>query len=229
MKRSEINQSIVDAKTLLSQIGFALPQFAYWSDDEWVDHADEIDTICKTMLGWDITDFGTGDFEHIGAVLFTLRNGEQKEGGKGTPYAEKIIYLKEGQRLPLHFHFTKTEDIINRGGGRMVIKLYNAKPNNAVDYETDVVVFMDGIAKKVHAGEELIIEKGNSITLTPRMYHLFGAVQGAGDLVAGEVSSVNDDNTDNYFAEQVSRFVAIHEDEKPIHPLCNEYAAALKK
>jgi len=223
MKRSEINQSIEDAKALLDRIGFALPRFAYWSTDQWASHTNDIGVIRKTMLGWDITDFGTGDFEHIGAVLFTLRNGEQKEGGVGTPYAEKIIFVKEGQRLPLHFHFTKTEDIINRGGGRMAIKLYNAKPDNAVDYENDVVVFMDGVKKRVGAGEELIIEKGNSITLTPRMYHLFGAMPGAGDLVAGEVSSVNDDNTDNYFAEPVSRFAAIEEDVLPIHPLCNEY------
>ena len=44
-----------------------------------------------------------------------------------------------------------------------------------------------------------------------------------GKLIAGEVSSVNDDKTDNYFAEPVSRFADIEEDEAPLHPLCNEY------
>lgn len=222
MKRSEINRAIEDANTVLNQIGFALPAFAYWNKDEWAKRADDVSVIRKTMLGWDITDFGTGDFNSIGAVLFTIRNGEQREGGVGTPYAEKIIFIKQGQRLPLHFHFSKTEDIINRGGGKMYIRLYNALPDDSVDYSSDVTVYMDGIAKKVRAGEEIIIDKGNSITLTPRMYHLFGAVQGAGDLVAGEVSSVNDDNIDNYFAEKVSRFAAIEEDEAPTHCLCNE-------
>ena len=73
----------------------------------------------------------------------------------------------------------------------------------------------------VHAGEEVIIERGNSVRITPRMYHIIAAKGGA--LIAGEVSSVNDDKTDNYFAEPVSRFADIEEDVAPLHPLCNEY------
>ena len=53
------------------------------------------------------------------------------------------------------------------------------------------------------------------------MYHIIAAKNGA--LIAGEVSSVNDDKTDNYFAEPVSRFADIEEDEAPLYPLCNEY------
>ena len=59
------------------------------------------------------------------------------------------------------------------------------------------------------------------------MYHLFWAKKGCGDLICGEISSVNDDKTDNYNAEKVLRFSDIEEDEKIIHPLCNEYEKVL--
>ena len=73
-------------------------------------------------------------------------------------------------------------------------------------------------------GEIIKIGVGDSISLTPYMYHLFWALEGAGDLLVGEVSAVNDDNIDNYFAEKFPRFGDIEEDEAPIVPLCNEYA-----
>lgn len=219
MKRSEVNQLLENAKALLEDNGFRLPSFAYWGLDDWKNA--KIDTIKKTMLGWDITDFGSGDYYKIGAVLFTIRNGKQGEGGLGTPYAEKIIVVPDGGRLPLHYHETKTEDIINRGGGTLWMKLYNAKEDNSVDYQSDVQVYCDGIKKTFKAGEEIEIGFGDSVTLTPRIYHVFGAKDG--DLICGEVSSINDDNTDNYFAEPVSRFAKIEEDELILHPLCNEY------
>jgi D-lyxose ketol-isomerase len=71
------------------------------------------------------------------------------------------------------------------------------------------------------------VRKGGSISLTPYLAHVFGPRPGTGDLIAGEVSKVNDDNTDNYFLEPVARFAEIVEDEKPLHPLCNEYAALI--
>lgn len=227
MKRSEVNASIEWAKDLLKKQNFCLPMFGYWELDDWRKNKDKTEVIRRTMLGWDITDYGMGDFAKVGSVLFTLRNGDQKTPGIGTPYAEKLIPVMDGQRLPMHFHFCKTEDIINRGGGVMFIRLYNAKPDNSVDYESDVSVCMDGVRHTVKAGEPLEVTPGNSITLTPRMYHLFGTKAGCGDVLIGEVSSVNDDNTDNYFAEAVSRFSTIEEDAPIIHPLCNEYDKVL--
>lgn len=223
MKRSEINEAIKWAKALLNENKIKLPEFGYWDVEEWRNHKGQIDIINKTMQGWDITDYGTEDFVHIGGVLFTIRNGDPKDESIGTPYAEKLIIMKDGQRLPTHFHHSKTEDIINRCGGILELKLYNAKKDKAIDYQSDVVVFFDGIRREVKAGEPIEILSGNSVTLTPYMYHNFGAKNGAGDLIVGEVSSINDDNTDNYFAESISRFAVIQEDEAPIHPLCNEY------
>ncbi len=70
---------------------------------------------------------------------------------------------------------------------------------------------------------------GESITLRPFVYHLFWAKAGAGDLICGEVSSINDDNIDNYNAEEVKRFATVVEDQPILHPLCNEYNTVLGK
>ncbi|MBC5648011.1 D-lyxose/D-mannose family sugar isomerase [Christensenella tenuis] len=226
MKRSEIQKEIKWAGELLKKHCFYLPEFAEWTLGEWKKNAEKIDVIRATMRGWDITDYGMGDFKTVGSVLFTLRNGVVGRN-IGTPYAEKVIPLHEGQRLPMHFHAVKTEDIINRGGGMMYMKLYNALPDGEPDREGHVNVSVDGILKTIGAGEEFLVGPGSSVSLTPRMYHIFGAKQGYGDLIVGEVSSVNDDNTDNYFYEKVSRFAEIEEDEELVYPLCNEYEKVL--
>lgn len=227
MKRSEINQYLQWAKTLLEANSIKLPPFGYWTMDDWKAKDEKIGTIKEVMLGWDITDYGMDDFETLGATLFTLRNGSLEDDSIGVPYAEKLIVLKDGQRLPNHYHASKTEDIINRGGGILAIKLYNSLENGDVDYESDVQVDMDGITYTVKAGEELHIPPGHSITLRPFVYHLFWAKAGAGDLICGEVSSINDDNIDNYNAEEVRRFAEVEEDEPILHPLCNEYNRVL--
>lgn len=161
------------------------------------------------------------------AVLFTLRNGSLKDPKLGTPYAEKLIMLKAGQRLPLHYHASKTEDIINRGGGVLAINLYNSLADGSVDYANPVIALLDGIEKEVMPGKILFIMPGESITLRPFQYHRFWAEGEQGDLLLGEVSSINDDHTDNFNAEPASRFTQIEEDEAVKHPLCNEYEKLL--
>ncbi len=223
MKRSEINASIAWAKDVLDRNNIRLPETAYWPPEKWRAHADAIGTIRRAMLGWDITDFGTGDFARVGAVLYTVRNGLLADPSVGVPYCEKFIVMKEGQRLPCHYHVSKTEDIINRAGGDLQVFLWNADPATGKRLDTDVLVFMDGIGRTFKAGAEIVVRKGCSISLMPYLAHVFGPKPGTGDLVAGEVSKVNDDNTDNYFLEPVARFADIEEDEPPLHPLCNEY------
>ena len=96
MKRSEINAAIKWAIGLLDKNNFKLPRFAYWTMEEWNRNKDHIDTLREVMAGWDITDFGSGDFDKIGAILFTIRNGKLGKPGTGSPYAEKILIFKEG-------------------------------------------------------------------------------------------------------------------------------------
>lgn len=222
MKRSEINAAVKWADELLKKNNIRLPLYAYWDMETWKAHRTELDTVKKVMLGWDITDFGTGDFSTVGAVLYTVRNGDMNDANVGVPYCEKYIVMKEGQRLPKHYHVFKTEDIINRANGVLAVYLWNT--NEAGEQlDTDVHVFMDGIERVFKAGEEILVYPGNSISLKPHIAHIFGPKPGMGDLVVGEVSKVNDDNTDNYFLEPTARFADIEEDEPALHPLCNEY------
>ena len=227
MKRSEVNAAIKWAKDFLKKENIALPEFADWTIDDWIKNKDKVTMIRKTMLGWDVTDYGLNTFGALGGVLFTVRNGDQKDQNIGVPYAEKYILLAEGQRLPVHFHFSKTEDIINRAGGVLALKLYMAKADESIDMKSDVIVYTDGIKRVVKPGALITVPVGGSITLTPYMYHEFWALEGEGDLVVGEVSSVNDDHIDNRFNPELPRFGGIEEDEETIYPLCNEYEKLL--
>lgn len=223
MKRSEINAAIVRAKDALRQANITLPFFSDFSAEDWKLHAERGANAVGVMLGWDVTDFNSGDFNRIGCTLFTVRNGSKT--GLGVPYAEKYLIFNDSpaQEIPLHFHFEKTEDIINRAGGVMCIELYNSLPDGELDRENDVVVYTDGFRNTVAAGTVMEITTGNSITLTPGLYHRIFAKEGTGILIAGEVSSVNDDTCDNRFYRPTERFCGITEDEAPLYPLVNEY------
>jgi D-lyxose ketol-isomerase len=222
MRRSEINQIIRDTDEFLRERRFLLPPFAYWTPDAWWAKGPEVREIVDRRLGWDITDFGRGDFERVGLLLFTLRNGapENLQHGRGKIYAEKILVAGVDQVTPLHFHWVKTEDIINRGGGRLVVQLYNSTPSDDLG-SSDVVVSIDGVQRTVPAGGTCILDEGESITLAPRCYHSFWAAEGR--VLAGEVSVVNDDARDNRFYEPVGRFPEIEEDEPPLHLLVGDY------
>lgn len=220
MKRSEINSAIAWAEKLLEENNIRLPELAYLSAEEA--RARDLKTVKSVMLGWDITDFGTGDFDKVGAVLYTVRNGLLEDPSVGVPYCEKYILMKPGQRLPEHYHVFKTEDIIVRAGGMLKLNLWNTdESGNRLN--TDVRIYMDGFERVFRAGEDILVTKGNSVSLTPHISHIFGPLDGTGDLVLGEVSKVNNDNTDNFFLEPTSRFADIIEDEAPRHLLCNEY------
>ena len=223
MKRSEIQEAVSWAKGFLKENGLALPMFADWSPEEWKDRRGEAETIIRTMRGWDVTTFGHDDFTRMGAVLFTIRNG-MPDGSCGCPYAEKLILMKEGQVLPNHYHLQKTEDIINRAGGVLLIRVWNSLPDGSVDREGDVRILTDGIEQWVPAGTDVEITRGNSMTIYPGLYHLFTPKPGGGDLIVGEVSSINDDRTDNYFEETRPRFIPVEEDCEIRVLLCNEYS-----
>ena len=220
MKRSEINALIKEAISFTEKMNFKLPPFAYWSPTDWEDKGEEFDEIRDNMLGWDITDFGSGNFEKVGLLLFTIRNGNGKNEKYKKPYAEKILISDVGQVTPCHFHWSKMEDIINRGGGELVIEVYNSTNDGELD-NTDVDINMDGRHFKVKAGSRVRLKPGESISIQQGMYHKFWA-EGEKVLV-GEVSMVNDDTADNRFYLPAGRFPEIEEDEAPIHYLANEY------
>jgi D-lyxose ketol-isomerase len=222
MKRSEINAIMREADAFIRSRGFYLPPFAYWTPEDWETKGEEVREIVENGLGWDITDFGRGDYQRFGLFLFTLRNGNPNnwETMQGKLYAEKIMVVGVDQVTPMHFHWNKSEDIINRGGGKLAIQLYNATEDDGFA-DTDVTVSMDGVKRVVKAGETVVLGPGESITLPTRLYHKFWGVEGR--VLIGEVSMVNDDNLDNRFYEPVGRFPDVEEDGPPLHLLVNDY------
>lgn len=225
MKRSEINRALREMETLTQKFSFSLPPFCHFTPEEWETKGSEYDEVRDNMLGWDITDYGLGDFEKVGFALITLRNGNQHDPKYKKVYAEKLLMLKEGQHSPMHFHWVKSEDIINRGGGTLLIHVYNDDGEGGLA-DTPVQVNSDGRTYTVPAGTAVELHPGESITLWPHQYHDFDVKPGTGDVLIGEVSMCNDDNTDNRFYESVGRFPEIEEDEPPYRLLCNEYPAA---
>jgi D-lyxose ketol-isomerase len=225
MKRSEINALIREAIEFLDTHHFKLPPFAFWTPEEWEQKGSETDEIRRNRLGWDVTDFGRGDFHRVGLTVFTIRNGNVKHPADRKLYAEKILIVEEGQVTPWHFHKSKMEDIINRGGGNLVIELANGTLDGKLA-DTAVTVSTDGVVRTVEARGKVVLTPGESITLVQGMYHTFYGDMGEGKVLVGEVSSVNDDETDNFFLDPIGRFPTIDEDEEPLHLLCTEYPLA---
>ncbi len=228
MKRSEINAIITESAAFIRSFGFVLPPFAWWSPTEMKARRADIGQLIDARLGWDITDYGRGDFAKLGLFLFTLRNGRAADlaRGSGMLYAEKIMISRKDQLSPMHRHATKAEDIINRGGGTLALQLYAATPDGDLDKKAPVSVPTDGVMRTFEAGGILRLAPGESVTLLPGVFHAFW---GEGkDVLIGEVSTVNDDATDNYFSDPISRFADIDEDVDPIHLLVSDYVPWLK-
>ena len=227
MKRSEINKALKEMEAFINGYRFALPPFCHFTPEEWLAKGHDYDEVRDNMLGWDITDYGLGDFYKTGFSLITIRNGNLAMKDKYTKtYAEKLLYLREEQYAPLHFHWKKMEDIINRGGGNILIRVYNSTPDEQLDKVGDVRVNLDGREVLVPAGTQVRLTPGESIAIAPFMYHDFTVENGTGPVLLGEVSECNDDNTDNRFLETMGRFPEIEEDEPPYRLLCNEYPKA---
>lgn len=220
MKRSEINQLIAESIAFFDSMNFKLPPWAFWKPEDWKGKAESCSEIAENMLGWDLTDFGSGDFHKFGLILFSIRNGNIKTDKK--PYAEKIMIVEEMQVTPMHFHWSKMEDIINRGGGNLVIELFNSEGDHQFSDKT-IKVKTDGVLRTVEPGGKVILIPGESICLYQGLFHRFYGEPGKGKVLVGEVSAVNDDAQDNNFFDPVGRFPDIEEDEEPLHLLASDY------
>src|SRR5436190_21402063 len=86
MKRSELNNAVLRAKTYFEKNGWAIPP-----DPQW-----------------DVTDFGLGEFDKSGLVLLNLADEPE--------YCEKLMFAVKDQITPAHQHHKKKEDIIVRKG-----------------------------------------------------------------------------------------------------------------
>jgi D-lyxose ketol-isomerase len=228
MKRSAIDAAILSALALADSCHFALPPLARWQRKTWERRDDLAETLARG-IGWDVTDFGHGDFARLGLTLLTIRNGTAGEWAAraGQVYAEKLMFSSAGQETPFHFHVAKTEDIINRGGGRLAVELHPSENvNGGLGLGGGrVCTLVSGVFTAIEAGHTLYLAPGEWIQIPTGVYHRFWAVDGP--VMGGEVSSVNDDAGDNVFLVPGARFPVIEEDAPALFLTVGEYPAAL--
>ncbi|MBT8153639.1 D-lyxose/D-mannose family sugar isomerase [Epibacterium ulvae] len=223
MKRSRINDIIAESDDMMRSFGFVLPPWAYWTPEEFKARSREAAAVIDAKNGWDITDYGDGDFDKMGLFLFTLRNGRlaDLQRGGGMCYAEKLLISKQDQLSPMHTHVIKAEDIINRGGATLVVELFGSDSDGRFDETAGGTVLCDGLRRDYGPGEKLRLKPGESVTLMPGDWHAFWG--DGGNVLIGEVSTVNDDETDNIFRDPIGRFAEIEEDDAPKHLLVSDY------
>lgn len=160
---------------------------------------------------WDITDFGLGDFRHHGLTLVNL--AAQPE------YCEKLMYARRGQTTPCHTHAKKKEDIICRAG-RLTLRLWPKKPGTAT-MPPNLRVQVDGRFRQLRSGRAFTLAAGSRVTLVPGVWHEF--FPASTECIIGEVSTANDDLTDNFFADpRIGRFPELIEDEPAAIRLISE-------
>ena len=234
LSRTIVNRSVSVALEVAGHFNFHLPEFAHWTTGDWHEAGAEYREIRDCMLGWDVTDFGSNDFQNVGRVLFTLRNGKFGISRYPKQYAEKLLIDPQNQRAPAHFHKSKREDIICRAGGNILVQLTKADADGAPSAQ-DFTVQVDGCSKRISPGDIVRLKPGMSLNIDPYTIHQFWGEEGTGHPMHGdrytlssEISSVCDDRNDNFFLVDYGvRFPEIEEDEARKYYLCHEYPAAV--
>ncbi len=149
---------------------------------------------------WDVTDFGLGDWRKFGLVLVNL--AEEPE------YCEKLMYAQEGMTTPAHTHARKKEDIICRCG-TLAIQVWGHHPEKAGPQTVSIPLNHE--PHEVASGSLLTLEAGSRVTLVPGVYHAFCPL--SAECIIGEVSTANNDLTDNFFVNpDIGRYPGIEED-----------------
>jgi D-lyxose ketol-isomerase len=222
MLRSFVDRRIETMLEACQRFGLRLPPFAEWGPDAFRADPQSAQRIAQHGLGWNIVEFSPGEFPREGLSVFTLRMGDWRDlpKGAGRLYSEKALLSEDGQRTPYHYHRVKTEDIINRGGGRFVVELVKVDPSGR-KLDDRVRALKDATMIEAPPAGRVILEPGESLVLEPFVAHSFWAE--GGTTLAGEVSLVNDDATDNYFLPPLGQFAPIVEDAPMRHPTVRDY------
>ena len=215
MKRSAINAALTKARATCAANQFNLPAWADWTMADHRANPDQSAFLTTRQIGWDVTDFGSGDFARRGLAILCVRNGIQGDGAE-RPYAEKLLFVGENQETPFHCHKVKLEDIIVRGGGNLMVEF--TANGSIAGWEQPRI---DGLAIEPFSGPTRITP-GASITISRGLQHRFYGETGHGPVFVAEVSQCNDDRNDNFFLEPLGRFSTIEEDEPALWPLWNE-------
>lgn len=221
MKRSEINEIMQWTVQFAAAHQFPLPPFARFTVEDWQKLGSEYDELRDNHLGWDITDFGSGDFYREGLTMLTLRNGSCHKPEYFKRFSEKLMVVRENQVTPLHFHYVYIEDIINRGGGELCVALWNGDQDGQ-KLDTDVRVSQDGRNYFAPAGSIVILHPGESLSLNTYTYHSFWAREGTGDVMLTEIAQSSPRPNDNCFYKPVARYMSIEEDAPILWPLLSD-------
>ena len=227
MKRSEIDEAIGHAKSFFRAMRFPLPEYADWSSADWFSNQMDMAEVFDLGLGWDVTDFGSGNLPGIGRTIFTLRNGRGNLEYPKT-YAQKVMHLPEGQKSIIHYHRSKMEDICNQGGGNILVALWPVAIEGGPS-SGSLELSISGRKSRVIAGLPIRLTPGNWVCIPPHTYHQFWAEDGQGSVLSTETSSVCDDYTDNIFWPKGTRFPPIVNDTPARYVLCHEYGKLTKQ
>ncbi len=162
---------------------------------------------------WDVTGFGLGDFKKYGLTLVNLTELPQ--------YCEKVMFARAGQITPIHKHKLKQEDIICRVGVLAIQLFAQDAEGNFSENEGTVDVLHNGEPVSYQSGTIIYLKAGERITVRPGCYHQFWSI---GEyVIIGEVSTYNDDATDNVFVDRnIKRFEVIDEDEPALSKLISD-------
>jgi len=226
MKRSELNRIVRDSLDFIDELNFKLPPFAYFTYEDWKTKGGEYAEIPDNIIGWDITDFGSGDFGKVGLVILTTRNGSNNAKYPKS-YGEKLMICEIGQVTPYHQHGRKLEDIINRGGGTFVFKCFKRDAEGNI-LKDPFSIAIDGRRVMINPEERVELQPGESVFFEPGVYHTFWAENGK--TLVGEVADYEDyeeaDAAD--FHEEFDLSMKIEEDEPILYPLFTEYPDSIK-
>ena len=96
MQRSEVNCLQREALRAFAEHRFALPPFATWNEAEWRNNPEAACYCHAHQMGWDITDFGSGDFAPRAR---DLPRPERRQGfSTEKPYAKPPVVPRSTRR-----------------------------------------------------------------------------------------------------------------------------------
>jgi D-lyxose ketol-isomerase len=236
MKRSEIDAAIERAIGNAKKYGVALPKWADWNPSQFDESADG---IRHQKLGWKVIDFGAGDFQHCGLVLFALCSPLVDEFGAPltkpqrvgshdypvTAFSRKYLFVQAGQTEPHHFHRQKArKEVTVVAGAPVRFELAWGESDTALSNK-DVDVQVDGIWHHLPANGSIVVNAGETITLPGNLSHIISVEGGGADSILLETSTANNDRSDNIFPFMTPTSKPVIEDVKARYQQLDEYSA----
>jgi len=235
VKRSEIDAAIERAIGNANKLGVALPKWADWHPAQFDAGAEG---IRDQRLGWKVIDFGVGDFQHCGLVLFALcapltddfgapLTNSQLVGAYEYPvtaFSRKYLFVQAGQTEPHHFHRQKRrKEVSVVAGGSVHFELAWADSDTALSATRDVNIQVDGIWHHLPANGEIDLKPGETITLPANLSHIIKVLPGGCDVILLETSTANNDSSDNIFPFMTPTSKTVVEDAKARYQLLDEH------